>query len=114
MVFTRNLSKKPGEHLNRTLVSSVAEQLVREGVELHAGESVRYVITDYSSRSPSRRAVAFELADDKTVYDAERYVELLAEACSTILEPFEHCRAEGLMQLVRRNVMHGALTQKNY
>ena len=103
LVFTRNLSKKPGEYANRSLTSIVADQLVREGVELHAGEAVQYVITDYRSTSPGRRAVAFELADERTVYDAERYVELLAEACSTVLKPFrEDCSAEELMRVVEK------------
>jgi DNA polymerase elongation subunit (family B) len=107
LVFTRNLSKKPGEYANRSLTSIVADQLVREGVELHAGEAVQYVITDYQSKSPGRRAVAFELADERTVYDAKRYVELLAETCSTVLKPFRgDCSAEGLLQRVDREVLH--------
>ncbi len=105
LVFTRNLSKKPGDYANRSLTSSVADQLAREGVELHAGEAVQYVITDYRSKSPGRRAVPFELADEKTVSDAKRYVELLAEACSTVLKPFrEDCSAEGLLQAVDREI----------
>ena len=103
LVFTRNLSRKPGEYANRSLTSSVADQLVREGVELHAGEAVQYVITDYESKSPGRRAVAFELVDEKTVYDAKRYVELLAETCSTVLRPFrEECNAERLLRVVEK------------
>jgi len=107
LVFTRNLSKKPGEYANRSLTSTVADQMVREGVELHAGESVQYVITDYGSKSPGKRAVAFELADEKTVYDAKRYVALLAETCSTVLKPFRRdCSAEALVQIVNREILH--------
>jgi DNA polymerase-2 len=107
LVFTRNLSKKPGEYANRSLTSIVADQMVREGVELHAGESVQYVITDYQSKSPGKRAVAFELVDEKTVYDAKRYVELLAETCSTVLKPFRRdCSAEALVQIVDREILH--------
>ncbi len=112
LVFTRNLSKKPGEYANRSLTSIVADQLVREGMELHAGEAVQYVITDYRSGSPGRRALAFELADERTVYDARRYVELLAEACSTVLRPFrEACSGEGLVRVVER-ALHGGLSAK--
>ncbi|MDA4115374.1 MAG: hypothetical protein OK442_02325 [Thaumarchaeota archaeon] len=107
LVFTRNLSKKPGEYANRSLTSSVADQLAREGVELHAGEAVQYVITDYESKSPSKRAVPFELVDEKTVYDAKRYVELLAETCSTVLKPFrDDCSAERLLQAVDGEILH--------
>ena len=110
LVFTRNLSKKPGEYANRSLTSIVADQLVREGVELHAGEAVQYVITDYESKSPGKRAVAFELADEKTVYDAKRYVELLAETCSTVLKPFRRdCSAEALVRIVNREVLHAGV-----
>jgi DNA polymerase, archaea type len=109
LVFTRNLSKKPGEYVNRSLTSSVADQLVREGVELHAGEAVQYVITDYRSKSPGRSAVPFELADERTVYDAERYVELLAQTCSTVLRPFrEECSAEWLLRVVKGS-LHGGM-----
>ena len=98
MIFTRNLSKKPGEYLNRTIQSSVADQLSEEGIELHAGESVRYLITDYYSGSPRRRAAPESLIDDGTPYDVRRYVELLAEACSTVLEPFDgRCSPERLV-----------------
>lgn len=107
LVFTRNLSRNPGEYANRSLTSVVAEQLVREGVELHAGEGVRYVITDYRSRSPGKRAVAFELADERTAYDAGRYVWLLAEACAAVLRPFrEDCSAGLLLRLVQSRLLH--------
>jgi DNA polymerase-2 len=100
MVFTRNISKKPDEYANRTLEAGVAKQLTREGVELHAGEQVRYVVTDYYSTSSERRAVAFDLVDGRTVYDSRRYIELLAEVCSSILESFDkRCRAEQLLHI---------------
>jgi len=87
LAFEMNLSKRPQEYVNRTLQSSVARQLAGEGVELHAGEGVRYVIKDYES-SGSRRAVPadFEEADN---YDARRYVRLLAEACASVLKEFD-------------------------
>ncbi len=107
LVFTRNLSRKPGEFANRSLTSTVADQLVREGVVLHAGESVGYVITDYWSKSAGRRAIAFDLVDDRTVYDAKRYVELLAQACSTVLKPFrEDCTPEELVRIVNGEILH--------
>ncbi|MBI3023852.1 MAG: hypothetical protein HYY68_09065 [Thaumarchaeota archaeon] len=102
MVFTRNISKKPDEYTSRTVEAGVAKQLAREGVELHAGEQVRYVITDYCSTSSERRAMAFDLADGRTAYDSRRYIELLGEVCSAILEPFDQrCRAEQMLQVFK-------------
>lgn len=114
LAFTRNLSRKPGEYANRSLTALVADQLVREGVELHAGEAVQYVITDYRSKSPGRRAVPLELADGRTVYDARRYVELLAEACSTVLRPFRgDCSATGLTRLVEKDQHESLLPRRS-
>ena len=112
LLFTRNLSKKPGEYANRSLTAIVADQLVREGVELHAGESVQYVITDYGAKS-GRRAVAQQLIDGRTAYDGRRYVELLADTCSTVLQPFrEECSKEWLVRLVESG-QHAAFGQKH-
>lgn len=98
-VFTRNISKKPDEYVNNSLEACVAKQLAREGVELHAGESVKYVITNYYSNS-EKRATPLDFVDESTVYDAKRYVELLAEVCSTILKPFDQrLRAKTLQQV---------------
>ena len=100
MAFSMNLSKTPSEYVNRTLQSSVAKQLAGEGVDLHAGEGIRYVIRDYSSGH--RRAVPADFGEEE--YDPRRYVELLAEACASVLEPFDP--AYGAERLVKR-LRHG-------
>ncbi|MDV3277100.1 MAG: hypothetical protein LYZ69_01365 [Nitrososphaerales archaeon] len=96
MAFAMNLSKEPEEYVNRTLQASVAKQLVGEGVELHAGEGIRYVIRDYGSGG-SKRAVPFDFWEAKD-YDPRRYVRLLAEACATVLREFDsRCDVELLV-----------------
>lgn len=56
------------------------------------------MITNYYSTF-EMRAVAFDLVDDRTSYDSGRYIELLAEVCSTILEPLDcDCRAERILE----------------
>jgi DNA polymerase, archaea type len=102
MTFRRNLSKGPDEYVNRSLEASVARQLTREGVDLHAGEGIEYLITGYSRSS--RRAVALDSIDGQVAYDAARYVELLADACSTVMEPFDQrFTKEKLMSVLRQS-----------
>jgi len=102
MAFRRNLSKEPDEYVNRSLEASVAGQLAREGVDLHAGEGVDYLITGYSRSSG--RAVALDFLDGQVPYDAARYTELLAGVCSTVMEPFDRrFTAEGLLDALRRS-----------
>ena len=87
-MITRNISKVPSEYRTNTLEASAASQLVEAGRELHAGESIGYVITSHRSRARKFRTTPQELISEDTHYDAGRYVELLEAACRTVLEPF--------------------------
>jgi len=97
LAFSTNLSKAPEEYSTMTVQHAAVKQLVGEGATLHAGEGIRYVITDYKGRD-SKRAMPLDVVKDQTKYDAGRYIALLAEACSSVLEPFDPgCTAMGLM-----------------
>ncbi len=99
LAFTTNLSKGPDEYTSMTVQHAAVKQLVGEGVKLLAGEGIRYVITDYGGRD-SKRATPVDMIDDEKTYDEERYIELLAETCASVLEPFDPRRsAAGLLSL---------------
>jgi DNA polymerase-2 len=105
LAFTTNLSKGPDEYTSKTIQRSAMKQLLAGGAQLHAGEGIRYVITDY--RGASRRAMPVEMFGDFVAYDAGRYIELLAETCSSVLEPFSpSCSGVGLRALYKtsRNI----------
>jgi DNA polymerase-2 len=107
LAFTTNLSKGPEEYTSMTVQHAAMKQLVGEGVKLHAGEGIRYIITDYGSRD-SKRAAPVDVVGDEATYDSERYIELLAEACSSVLKPFDpRCSAPGLLSMyeARRNML---------
>ncbi|HME18284.1 MAG TPA: DNA polymerase domain-containing protein [Nitrososphaerales archaeon] len=102
LAFSTNLSKGPEEYTTMTVQHSAVKRLAGEGAELHAGEGIRYVITDYGGRD-SRRATPVDMIGDEAAYDARRYIELLAETCSSVLEPFsQDCSAAGLLALYER------------
>ncbi len=63
-------------------------RLAEEGLELMAGQSVSYVITNYRSKVQRERVRPVELLDSNTRYDPDRYVELLLRGASAILQPF--------------------------
>ena len=97
LAFSTNLSKGPDEYTTMTVQHAAVKQLVGEGASLHAGEGIRYVITDYRGRD-SKRSTPLDMVRDQTKYDSERYIHLLAETCSSVLEPFDAgCSAAGLM-----------------
>jgi DNA polymerase-2 len=97
LAFSTNLSKAPEEYTAMTVQHAAIKQLVGEGATLHAGEGIRYVITDYKGKD-SKRAVPLDMIKAETKYDSERYIALLAETCASVLEPFDQgCTALGLM-----------------
>jgi DNA polymerase-2 len=97
LAFTTNLSKAPEEYTTMTVQHAALNQLVPERVKLHAGEGIRYVITDYKGKD-SQRATPVDVIRDQSRYDSERYIQLLAETCASVLEPFDpRCTAEGLL-----------------
>ncbi len=99
LAFTTNLSKAPDEYTTMTVQHAAVKQLVGEGVQLHAGEGIRWVITDYKGKD-SKRATPVDVIREQHKYDAQRYIELLAETCSSVLEPFDpRWTASGLMAL---------------
>lgn len=88
LVITRSISKLPSEYRGNTLEASAASQLAEARRELHAGESIGYVIASHRSRTKRFRIVPQELVTESTKYDAGRYAELLESECRTVLEPF--------------------------
>ncbi len=87
LLITRRLSKNLSEYyFKRQLSVNAALKLEERGLQLKAGQSVSYVITKYKTAGLNR-AMPEELALNSE-YDSERYIELLADCCSTLLSPF--------------------------
>jgi DNA polymerase, archaea type len=98
LVFSKRCSKDYNEYdLNRnTTENDAMVQLSKEGKSLIGGQILRYIITDYEGgrkeKKEKKRPIAtpLELIDDKSTYDVKRYTELLAQACNSVIEPFEY------------------------
>jgi DNA polymerase elongation subunit (family B) len=88
LAILNSLSKDHDQYNSSLVQVSAIRQLAEEGLELMAGQSVSYVITDYRSKVQSERVRPIELLDSSTKYDPDRYVELLLRGASAILQPF--------------------------
>lgn len=88
LVITKNLSKMPNEYTHRVPQAIAAQCLIDEGGAVHAGQQISYVLTIDTATIPESQALPPELADDDTVYDPERYVDLLVSATANLLLPF--------------------------
>lgn len=88
LLFTKMLSKDSDGYSVNTVETGATSQLVVEDTTMRAGQVMQYVITDYYRKNAKKRSVPVELINDKTAYDSRRYIELLAETCNSVTEPF--------------------------
>lgn len=87
LVIEKYLSKMPNEYANSIPQAIAARHLVKEGKEIHAGQSIRYMLVNNKSRIPENRALPAELADESTRFDSEKYVEFLLSSAMNLLLP---------------------------
>ncbi|MEW6603124.1 MAG: DNA polymerase domain-containing protein [Thermoproteota archaeon] len=87
LVFVKNVSKDADQHSERnTIENDALSRLAKEGKMLKAGQTLRYVISGYGKKA--RRATPLELVNERTAFDPGRYIQLLAQTCNSVTEPF--------------------------
>ena len=84
LLVERQISKRPSDYLQRTPQSQASRLLDERGAALQPGNVVRYLITN----SRLKEGVPEELLSEDQPYDRRKYLDLLASASATILEPF--------------------------
>jgi DNA polymerase elongation subunit (family B) len=85
LVLHSRLTREPHEYKATSRAAVVAKQLVESGRELHAGQKVRYILTDTESPNPLRRVRAVELLGDSATYDPKAYEELCIRAFENLV-----------------------------
>jgi DNA polymerase-2 len=85
LILKSTLTRNPHEYRATSRAAVVAQQLVKAGRELHAGQKVRYVITSADSENPLRRVCALELFGESTRYDPGAYAKLCKRAFESLI-----------------------------
>jgi len=88
LIVTKRLSKNLENYKQKVSQVIAAEQLLKEGVEVSAGKSVRFLFTSAENKRYERRVRAEELIEEGTHSDVRKYLLLLYSAASNILSPF--------------------------
>ncbi|MBX3730902.1 MAG: hypothetical protein KF858_17130 [Candidatus Sumerlaeia bacterium] len=81
------MSREPDEYRGNSPQALAARQSVAAGLNLHAGQSLDYVIADARNADRDRRVRLVALADADTACDPAAYVRLLRRAMNTLLWP---------------------------
>jgi len=95
LIIAKQLSMHPDRYVHDVFQAIAAKQLLKEGIEVSGGQTVRYLIADAENRRASRRVKVAELIDAETRYDVRKYVAMLILAGANILSPFGY-NEEGL------------------
>jgi DNA polymerase-2 len=87
LVIRQSLSRDPDEYTGNGVQSIAARQAHDASLNLHAGQSLSYVITSAADSDRARRVRLTMLSDADTSYDPVAYVRLLRRAMNTVLWP---------------------------
>jgi DNA polymerase elongation subunit (family B) len=88
LLIAKRLSKSPVRYSHDVFQAIAAKQLKKACFEVHAGQTVQYVVTNAKSRWINERVTAAQLLKPNTRYDAKEYVKMLFSAGETLLGVF--------------------------
>ena len=88
LTIAKRLSLHPSKYTHDVLQAIAAKQLMKEGVETSAGQTVQYLITNSESKNVLRRVKPAQLLNTNVHYDTKKYLDLLLSSAANILSPF--------------------------
>ena len=94
LIVTKRLSKAPEKYTQKVSQLIAAEQLLKEGVDVSAGKSIKFLFTSAKNKRYERRVRAKDLIENGTTADVKKYLLLLYSATSNILSPFGYSTKE--------------------
>jgi DNA polymerase elongation subunit (family B) len=85
LIVTKRLSKHPCKYRQRVSQVIAAEQLMKEGAEVHAGKNVKFLFTDAENKRHGRRVRADQLIERGVNPDVKKYLLLLYASAAGLL-----------------------------
>jgi len=108
LIISKRLSEDLENYTQKVSQVIAGEQLQKEGFEVSAGKSVKFLFTSTKNKRYKRRVKAKELIEEGTNPDIRKYLLLLYSAASNILSPFGYS-AKDVYDYVR-DLKHTTLT----
>jgi DNA polymerase-2 len=85
LIMTRHLSKNPKHYKQHVSQLIAAEQLIKQGADIHAGNNVTFLFTDSKNKRFNRRVIAEELMENGANPDIRKYLLMLYASAETLL-----------------------------
>ena len=85
LIVTKHMSKNSKHYKQRVSQVIAAEQLIKEGAEIHAGNNVRFLFTHAEDKRHERRVKAAQLIEKGINPDVRKYLLLLYSSAANLL-----------------------------
>jgi DNA polymerase elongation subunit (family B) len=85
LLVTKHLSKNPKHYKQHVSQLIAAEQLIKAGAEIHAGNNITFLFKDSENRHPHRRVIAEQLIEKDVNAETRRYLLLLYASAANLL-----------------------------
>ena len=79
------MSKNPNRYKQHVSQVIAAEQLMKEGAEVHAGNTIRFLFTHAEDKRHDRRVKAAQLIEKGVNPDTKKYLLLLYASAANLL-----------------------------
>ncbi len=113
LIVTKHLSKHPKRYKQRGSQVIAAEQLIKEGAEIHAGKNVRFLFTNANCKRYERRVKAEQLIENGVNADVRKYLLLLYASAAGLLS-FAGYTSESIYDAVRGYKRKSLLEYRNF
>jgi DNA polymerase elongation subunit (family B) len=94
LVITKRISRDLDDYSQFNDQVAALMQLRKLGFRVNAGEKIRFVICDSSTKEPTKRVKVAELLEGDERYDVGKYIELLLRSGAGMLVPFGYDEEE--------------------
>jgi len=85
LIVTKHMSKNPKRYKQHVSQVIAAEQLMKEGAEIHAGNNIRFLFTHAEDERHDRRVKAAQLIEKGVNPDTKKYLLLLYSSAANLL-----------------------------
>ena len=85
LMISKRLSKHPKHYKQQVSQAIAAEQLISEGAEVHAGNSITFLFTSSKNKRYNRRVKARQLIEQDVKADVRQYLLLLYSSTANLL-----------------------------
>jgi DNA polymerase elongation subunit (family B) len=113
LIVTKHLSRNPKRYRQHASQVIAAEQLIKEGADVHAGTNIRFLFTHAEDKRHDRRVRAAQLIEEDVKPDMRKYLLLLYSSAANLLS-FQGFTAKSVYDALRGQTQKMLLAHQTF